>query len=938
MKRQVLQNSANVMDKKAGEKVDIMTPVEDRFLTTKKKLADAMAEVNLARSSESQDAIRVATNNYDVAKKSLTRARVALHRLGPTPEALRERADQLRKKAEAENDIMLSADKSAEEFRQTEEESEEAAKESLQAEAGVKNDFLPKVLRHTHRRVAFIEHALAKQLSALKKLGMIQPSAQVNVMEAKADEELRKKLLAEKHMNLKHLKLLRKKVNAMRKTAGQALEHANKVMKETEAADKKIKTLKKEACKKAKDLQKTLDESAPAGAALKDLQGEVKRAASACEQAGETFKKAQADLKMRAQDVATSTKKVAQLESRYAADQAKIETEAREEAQKAAVEKKVYSEDEQEKLTTLAVMIRQAKGKLAEAKLLGRKADETKDPEDTEVAEAHLAAAQHHLAELRGQKAMIVNSGSKEVNSGDTKDVKPSTDYARATELGDEQHSTLGASSAMQNQVNALTTQLARAQQSSDENAKMKVEMEQMRSKLDAIDRAAASVLTDLDGAITKGGLDSEEAAKDDADVENARNDAAVADDQLSKLDELKKTAEDKVKEAESTYKTTGAAADKQKLDKAREDLQAVVDADSKVENRKEADQALETNQTAAASAVRAADKAIGRYAMQIKGKFQRLKDTTNSAKQSDVTMLDDYTNNTSPEVLEQRITALEAAVSIAGGDVEGIEDAASGMTGSAKNIQEKIEQERAKLEDVKQQISSLDGKLEQARAASDSDQEIEYGTKQKDLEVEEENIKESLKDLYAQLERSSPADVTMPGSAKLSELISGTTASNDTASNDTATNSSSPQVSELLDHQEKLKSALQEAKAASEERKEEMAEMAAVRKKLQSAVEAERTKIDVAKQAKESLVEKMDALSKKSEQEKQAVTETKDKLSQDASNLEKEQLEARQRQQAVAQVKGSMEEFHASLNELVNNHAAIKVPDAPQPEPSTRA
>merc|ERR1711975_213548 len=110
------------------------------------------------------------------------------------------------------------ARKAAKEFDESEREALEAAKSHRQQVLEVEKIYMPEVIRHIHKRIAFIEHSLAHHLEKVKSLGKVKIATPAKIEVAKT-HELRRKVAAE-HANtklkLQRIKFLNKKVKKMR--------------------------------------------------------------------------------------------------------------------------------------------------------------------------------------------------------------------------------------------------------------------------------------------------------------------------------------------------------------------------------------------------------------------------------------------------------------------------------------------------------------------------------------------------------------------------------------------------------------------------------------------------------------------------------------------------------------------------------------------------
>merc|ERR1711871_111652 len=203
----------------------------------------------------------IAGNKYKAAMDEVNAIKKQLSDMGRTPEQLRSLSDHMNDRYVDENDVIAKANKAVDLYKQSQKESLESADEAMKQVKKIKEQFLPKLLRNIHRKVAYIEHELAKQVSSLNKMGQIKPSKTAASAESAKEENLEAQLDAQKQaakLKIVHLKKLRTQVNGMRKQAEVALQKAKEVEDEVEAANGKIKQLKAEACTKADQLEKQL--------------------------------------------------------------------------------------------------------------------------------------------------------------------------------------------------------------------------------------------------------------------------------------------------------------------------------------------------------------------------------------------------------------------------------------------------------------------------------------------------------------------------------------------------------------------------------------------------------------------------------------------------------------------------------------------------------
>lgn len=233
----------------------------------------------------------------------------------------------------------------------------------------------------------------------------------------------------------------------------------------------------------------------------------------------------------------------------------------------------------------------------------------------------------------------------------------------------------------------------------------------------------------------------------------------------------------------------------------------------------------------------------------------------------------------------EERITALEAAVSQLGGNVEQVEGGAGKGNGAGK-IEQEIRDEKQKLEDIETKIGALDSQYEKAEAKNDTKAQIKTGTEQKDLEHEAKNIKDKLQGLYQDLETKQKAAV---GPAAVPNV---TLQANVTA---------------VVADENHLVKAVQSARAASEKREELLKKEEDARAQLQQAMNDEHQKLDEAHNAKTSLKQELTDLKQQEKVQAAQVKAAKHQL--------EEQHKALKDQEGAAELK--REEINEKLQEV---------------------
>jgi len=935
---------AEKLEKEADTKDKIMEPLEAQLHVARRKMATAKVDLNLAQQSESKQAMFIAGNKYKATVAKMHAIKKKLRDLGRTPEQLRALSDHLHDRAVDENDVIHKANQAVDLYKKSQKESLESADDALQQVHKIKEQFLPKLLRHIHRKVAYIEHELAKQVSALNKMGQIKPTKTAAAADSAKEENLEAQLDAQKQaakLKIVHLKKLRTQVNGMRKQAEVALQKAKEVEDDTEAANSKIKQLKAEACTKADQLEKQLADAESSNQNSDSLKSEVTKAKEACSKAGEDLTAARNELKKKSAEVAELASKAGKLDAKYSSDDENIEAKEVDENTEEAVEDKAAAQQATDKLNAVVAMQKQAIGKEAEAKLMLSKAQKKGDKEELNIATAALAAAKAHVAKLKDEKTRIVNSITYatqelgELHSSIRDHVVEIKDdeidgHHEQKRLGEEQRTAMAeaATTQMQQRVDSLQAEVSSERRSREleesalqtQGVNIKVEMEKMKAKLDSIDTAAAAIIDDLELAIAKGKGASTKKAKETADETATNQDLEIADDQLGKLQGLKTTAADQVKKAEAAVKANATDPDAAaKLAQAKKDLSQVEEATTKISARKEGDVEKLANETSQAKAITASDKTTGAFAEKIKAKFQKLKNLAETAGKKDVEIEKAALTkkvargNTNTKALEERINALEAAVAASGGNVQQIEAGANATAGANPEAEQKINDEKLKLKDVRSKILDLDEKMSKATSTNDTKAQIEYGTEQKDLEVEEKNVKDSLDTLYKELEASSPVLLPFDKMAVGNQTAEGVVAKGlAAASNITA--AAKPAVHDLNEDQKKLTAAMAEAEKATAKRAELMKKEETAQKELKDAVKSEQAKIDTANKEKEGLANKMHELTEEGEREKAAVEDAKHKLSQQEESLKTQEAAANQN---MKKVNSKLESASQTLKQL---------------------
>jgi hypothetical protein len=928
---------AKKIDKKAKAIAAKMDPILTEIAKQKKNVENAEAETVLAKESGEADAIMIAQQKFTDAQAALKRAKKKKKALGKTPEELHEEADQNRDKATYEDDIEYKASKAAEKFVETREEQLESADESEKEIENVKEVFLPKVLRSVHMRVAFIEHALAKQLSALQKLGSLQPTKESTAEDDEKDAELEKELTAQReasHMKVASLKTLRKKVNALRKKAEAALENARSVERKTQEADDKITKLRKEACTKAKQLQDRLSKMGNEN--MKDLELETSRAQKACENAKESLISARQELNKRAAAVADALAKAKHLEGKYAEEDETYAAQKADAASKESVVDQAHTDEDKQKLLAVKAMMTQAEGKKAAAKLMMRAAEKTDDEEAKETAKAALAAAESHLNKLKAEKEDMAHTVKNDVEElgelhgsirSDVLEISrdESKDDHLQYELGAEQSTAEeeATQTKMQQKVDALTSEVARQKQINDaeeegerdQNVEVRAQMQKMKDKLDAIDKAAQVILKELDEAINVGNSHNKTPEQQKAAATAAKQDMDVAKDQIQKLGQLKTTATDKVKAAEAAVaKNSSDTAAADALAAAKKDMDAVSNATTKVEEREQSDEQKLAVATGKAPGNKAADEAVGKFATALKTKFEKLQQSTDAASERDLALQKEEwsseasNNATNTRTLEDRITALEAAVEEFGGNPQSIEQGGEQVAKQqgGEVLQQKIMDEKQKLTDINAKINALDDDYKRASEVNDTHAQIKAGTEQKDLEHEAKNINATLHDLYGQIE-SQAQDITAATLGPDGLPVDPSAAGGDAVQAEVAANATQQDVASKTTALETVQTAyneaMKQAKDATDTRVDLMEKATKAQEDLKAAEAEESARLEHADKQKHTLSQKMQELSAETNMATDAVKSAKTKLTAMASALKHEE-DVGQKTQDEAQAK----------------------------------
>lgn len=312
----------------------------------------------------------------------------------------------------------------------------------------------------------------------------------------------------------------------------------------------------------------------------------------------------------------------------------------------------------------------------------------------------------------------------------------------------------------------------------------------------------------------------------------------------------------------------------------------------------------------------KAADEAIGKFAAALKAKFEKLRQSTDAASERDLALQkEEWTseasnNATNTRTLEDRITALEAAVEEFGGNPQSIEQGGEQVAKkhSGEVLQQKIMDEKQKLTDINTKINALDDDYKRASEVNDTHAQIKAGTEQKDLAHEAKNINATLHDLYGQIETEAQ-DVTAvtvgpDGLSTDPSAADPSAADSDTVQAANATQQDVMSKTTALETvQTDYNEAMKQAKDATDKRVDLMEKATKAQEDLKAAEAEESARLEHADKQKHTLSTKMQELSAETNMATDAVKSAKTKLTAMASALKHEE-DVGQKTQDEAQAK----------------------------------
>lgn len=749
--------------------------------------------------------------------------------------------------------------------------------------------FLPKLARHISKRVAWIEHKLAKELADLNKMGTLQPNGEAVEGSAAAEQaQLREavKLRREKaRVAMLGLKHLRSRLDEARKKAEWTVKHAKQVEDQTTKADNQIVKLKKEACDKVTQFEKKIIKAKKDKKDAKALELELGKAQKACRAAEDGLVTARTELNKRAQNVNAATAKAKKLEAQYAAaDASSLSTKLNNMAQQ-STEAEVQSQKDQQKLNALNAMIRNGKQKIADAVLMHTAATASKDKHQLEIANSAGIAAHHHLIELQKEKAALLGKVHEDhlelgdINSEIQKSAAKMHEIAdqavqKQTKLGAVQFAAdeEGEETSMQQEADVLTLKLAKAHRAmlgeAEKNVDLTAEIKKVSAKLTAIDNAASDIVKMLEATIhKKPAATRPKTAAQKAMESKLTKDIKLAVMQTAQLANLGDKADQKAKDTTKSFEAEqkkGAKADKKKVaalkadaDKAAKNADAVKKAEKTVAAREAADK-TKLEKTSALS------NSVTKFAEKLKDKFVKMTSLASQAKTHGVHAMSGDAKANAAKLAEanKRITALEAAITRLGG-LKSVEAAEGSMP--SKAAQTSIVVDKAKLANTVKKIAALDDRIIKAKMSRDTQTQIKLGTEKKDFEEEADNIRIKLRREYG--------IVAVPA-VKISKATDADVAS-------------------LKKKEDDLTVAVKKANAAKAAREKLLQEETVLRKKLQGSMKVEHSKIAAANKAKQSLAVTMTKLKKQEEGEKGQAKEMKAKLAAKEKTLKAQEKKA---------------------------------------------
>jgi len=846
-------------------------------------------EIKLAKASGEVRAVTLAKASLAMNQRKLRFINVHIKKMGRTPKDLQREAKAASDKATADEQVETAANTKAFSLHEKATAQNAVAKKAFKEVKHLSQVFLPQLARHISKRVAWIEHKLAKELASLHNMGTITPKGEAVKGSAAAEQaQLRKSVEARRkkaRIAMLGLKHLRSRLNEARKKAELGVKHAKEVEDQTAKADKEIVNLKKQACGKVTQFEADIVKAKKEKKDAKQLELELGNAQKACKEAAESLAAARTELNKRAQGVNAATAKAKKLEAQYAAaDASQLSRKLNGMAQQSA-EADVESQKDQQKLNALNAMIRNGKQKIADAELMHQAATASKDEQQLEISKSAGAAAHHHMIELEKEKAALlgkvhkdhaelgefneqIQEGSEHMHEIADKAMQTQSELGAAQFAADEE----GEETDAEQEVDALTMKVAKDHTAllgeTNKNVDLTAEIKAISAKLTAIDNAASDMVKMLEATIhKKPTTPTKKTVAQKAEEAKLTKDIKLAAIQTAQLAKLEGSANQKAKDAKKALDEEakkGDKADKAKVSKlkavaakADKDAKSVKKAENTVEARKASDKTkLDRNS--------ALSNSVTKFAEKLKNKFIKMTALAGQAKKNGVHAIsgDGKANAAKLAEANKRITALEAAISQLGG-LKSVE-AAEGSKPS-KKAEASVEADKAKLSKIEQKIATLDDQFIKAKVSKNTKAQIKLGTEKKDLEEEADNIRTKLKSDYG--------IVAVPV-VKISE-------------------DTSASVAALKKKEATLKAAVAKAHAAKVEREKLLSQEADIRKKLNGSMKAEHSKIADANKAKASLAMTMAKLKKQEQGEKGQAQEMKAKLAAKETALKSQEKKA---------------------------------------------
>jgi len=903
------QEAAQMLSFKAKKARDKFEPFEEKIEIVQENVRHDQQEVRLARQSSVKQALDIATAKARVNMKNLNQLTKKLKKLGRTPVELVRLADQKRDQAKAERDAALHARKAAKEFDESEVEARKATQASKKEIASIEKHYLPRVIRHVHTRIAFIEHSLAMHLEhvkALKQVKVVNPS-KVEMLKVK---ELQVKVAADNaasKVKLANLGKLRDRLKLMRDEADKALSQAKDVEDTTHAAIMQIEGLKKNACSRVSMLKKELmkrKKAKDANAAY--VEKELGRAKKACAEASTTLVTARAQMRTRAKAVSAAALEAKHMEAKYAAEERHLVAKMALSKTKKAVVVKAEQDQISEEESAVNDMIKQAKGKVARATLMFRAAQKTKNKAALETASADSAAAKLHLAKLVAAKAKLakkLHKSNKELGElhsqihHDAKEVKhvEDQDVSREVELGSENNEAM--QDAATTAVDRLKDQLATetALRESEETSMTNTQMQHdkkvvgLEGKVNSLSQASLTVIKYMKNYIHHGAVIDQQNTAEDAKV---KSDMHVANAQLGKLQRLLHVAEGAVTKAKSRLKLAQQSKNPkavdlamQKLKTAQADVTKVQAGLRAVQDRRDSDSRKLTRHAAQSQNGAVAESAVSKFAKNVVSRWESV-----HAKAQKITQTPGFNQD---KELEKRIAALEGALHEAGGKL--VNEKEHEKTEDMELLRSQIAVAQGKLKSGQSKMEALKKHYASAKQQNNKHVMIKTGTQEKDLSVEVDGLKDHIKELQARLR----ATATSTPTPSLPPMI------------DPAVKEAQRKIKAKLHN---VKAAVAQAKDASMKRAELKKQADNLRAKLTGAVRKEKSKLDKAKKAKQDLKVSLKQASQEQQTLKHKFDQEKHQLEAQGKQIAQEEQKAKQNQ---ALVKSKINSAQKSISEL---------------------